>query len=577
MGKATMRACLLMILLIAGFSIPAGAEPRVALVIGNANYGPEIGRLPNPANDAELMAKTLGQLGFKVIKLIDADQQSMKRAISDFGTELGKAGPEAAGLFFYAGHGVQIAGVNYLIPVQAQIRKEADAELEAVNAEWLLKQMEFAGTRVNIVILDACRNNPLARGMRGADQGLARMDAAKGTFIAYSTAPGQVAADGQGRNSPYTAALAKQMLTPGIALEETFRDVRVKVLAETREQQIPWESSSLTGAFYFVAPGAAGAIALPAAPPVPAPAVATPTVPTVTAPVVTAVEPPAKALPDGIKAGQATRDCAGCPEMIVVPPGKFVMGAPETEPGRTEAEGPQVHVSIGPFALGRYPVTRGEFAGFVAASGYQPASRCWTEVAAGTYDFKDGADWRNPGFDQTDDDPVVCISWVDAERYAKWLAKKTGKAFRLPSESELEYATRAGTATSRYWGDATDDFCRYGNTADEAARRTYRTWQVADCDDGAVHTAPVGGYKPNAFGLYDMLGNVKVWAADCWHDSLDRTKADGAPSLSGDCTRRAARGSAWDAYPANARAAFREGSSAGNAYLNYGFRVARGL
>jgi formylglycine-generating enzyme required for sulfatase activity len=572
-----MRACLLLFLLIAGFALPAQAEPRVALVIGNSNYGPEIGRLPNPANDAELMAKILHQLGFKVIKLIDADQQSMKRAISDFGTELGKAGPEAAGLFFYAGHGIQIAGVNYLIPVRAQIGKEADAELEAVNAEWLLRQMEFAGNRVNIVILDACRNNPLARGMRGADQGLARMDAAKGTFIAYSTAPGQVAADGQGRNSPYTAALAKQMLKPGIALEETFRDVRVKVLAETREQQVPWESSSLTGAFYFVPPSGAGLIALPTPPEVPAPSIAAPVAPAVPAPVAAAVEPPVKSLPEGFKAGQATKDCGDCPEMIVVPPGKFMMGAPKAEPGRSDAEGPQTKISIGAFALGKYPVTRGEFAAFVAASGYEPSARCWTEVDAGKYDFKDGAGWQSPGFDQTDDDPVVCVSWIDAEHYAKWLAKKTGRSYRLPSESELEYAIRAGTTTSRYWGDAVDDFCRYGNTADEAARKTYRTWQVADCDDGAVHTAPVGGYKPNAFGLYDLLGNVKVWAADCWNGNLDRVDGDGAPSLSGDCGKRAVRGSAWDAYPANARAAFREGNSASTAYLNYGFRVARGL
>lgn len=567
-----MRAFLLLILFILGLAAPARAEPRIALVIGNANYGPEIGRLPNPANDAKLIAGTLKRLGFKIILLEDADQSAMKRAIADFGTALGAAGPDAVGLFFYAGHGVQIAGTNYLIPVRARIQKEADAELEAVNAEWLLKQMEFAGNRVNIVILDACRNNPLARGMRGADQGLARMDAAKGTFIAYSTAPGQVAADGAGRNSPYTAALAKQMLKPGIALEETFRNVRIRVLAETKEEQVPWESSSLTGAFYFVPPSAGGTIAVPDIAEVPAPSVAAPA-----APAVAAVEAPLKSLPAGVKAGQEIRDCAGCPPMIVVGPGKFMMGAPKNEAGRTDAEGPQTNVLIGPFAIGKYPVTRGEFAAFIKDSGYEPAQSCWVEVRAGKYDFKDGAGWENPGFAQTDSDPVVCVSWDDAKHYAKWLAKKTGKAYRLPAESELEYAIRAGAATSRFWGDEVDDFCGYGNTADDAAKKKYRNWLVADCDDGQAYTAPVGSYKPNAFGLYDVLGNVKVWAADCWNDSLDKVDINGAPTQSGDCGKRAVRGSAWDTIPELARSAYREGNTASTAYLNYGFRIARGL
>jgi formylglycine-generating enzyme required for sulfatase activity len=578
-----MRASLLLLLFIFGIVLPATAEPRVALVVGNSNYGPDVGRLPNPANDAELMAKTLKQLGFKVIKLVDADQNTMKRAIADFGTALTSSGPDAVGLFFYAGHGMQVAGTNYLIPLRARIDKEADVDLEAVKAEAVLQQMEFAGNRINIVILDACRNNPLARSMRSATRGLAEIkERPTGTFIAYSTAPGQVAADGTGRNSPYTEALAKQMLKPGIALEETFRDVRVKVLAETKEEQVPWESSSLTGAFYFVPPSPGGTIAQPSAPDVPAPSVAKPTAPAVTTPTVTtptaaAVEPPAKPLPAGIKAGQATKDCADCPEMIIVPPGKFMMGAPKTEAGRTDAEGPQTKVSIGPFAIGKYPVTRGEFAAFINDSQYQSAQRCWVEVSIGKYDFKDGADWQNPGYPQTDDDPVVCVSWDDAKHYVKWLATKTGKDFRLPSEAELEYATRGGTTTSRYWGDDGDDFCSYGNTADDAAKKKHRSWQVADCDDGKVYTAPVGSYKPNAFGLYDMLGNVKVWAADCWNGNLDKVDVNGAPTLSGDCSLHAVRGSAWDAYPSNARSAFREKNYATSAFLNYGFRVARGL
>jgi uncharacterized caspase-like protein len=230
---------------------PAKAEPRLALVIGNGKYGKEIGSLINPPNDANLVTDSLTKLGFKVTKLVNGDQKAMKRAISGFGQQLLAAGPDAVGLFFYAGHGIQVDGVNYLVPVNAAIAAEADVDLEAVSAEAVLRQMEQAGARVNIVILDACRNNPLPRSMRGGDRGLARMDAPTGTFIGYSTSPGDVAADGSGKNSPYTAALVSEMSKPGVAIEEAFRNVRVKVMATTDKQQVPWDSSSLTGAFYF--------------------------------------------------------------------------------------------------------------------------------------------------------------------------------------------------------------------------------------------------------------------------------------------------------------------------------------
>jgi carboxyl-terminal processing protease len=229
----------------------AAAEPRVALVIGNSNYGADIGSLPNPVNDAGLMASALQQTGFTVIKVTDADQKKMKRAIKDFGDKLTAAGENATGLFFYAGHGVQVNGINYLVPIGADIEKAADVDIESVSADTILQQMEFAGSRVNIVVLDACRNNPLQRGLRSITRGLAPMDSVQGTFIAYSTAPGSVAADGTGSNSPYTKALAKTIVQPGVGIEEAFRDVRGQVMAATGGKQIPWDSSSLTAPFVF--------------------------------------------------------------------------------------------------------------------------------------------------------------------------------------------------------------------------------------------------------------------------------------------------------------------------------------
>jgi uncharacterized caspase-like protein len=239
----------------------ASAEPRVALVIGNSAYQGDLPALPNPANDAKLMARTLKSVGFDVVEAEDATQDDIKKAIASFSEKLTAAGTEGTGLFFYAGHGVQVGGENYLIPVDAKIKREADVDLVAVSATTVLKQMEFANTAVNIIILDACRNNPLGDGARSMSRGLAKIETApRGSFIAYSTAPGSTAADGDGVNSPYTAALAETITEPGLSIADVFQEVRTKVLASTKNEQTPWDSSSLTGRFYFKPPEA-GAVA----------------------------------------------------------------------------------------------------------------------------------------------------------------------------------------------------------------------------------------------------------------------------------------------------------------------------
>jgi uncharacterized caspase-like protein/formylglycine-generating enzyme required for sulfatase activity len=262
-GMHLFRTALFTLMLLAAAA--AAAETRIALVIGNSNYAS--GPLPNPANDAQMMADTLGKLGFDVIARRNADQNTMKRAIQDFGSRLEKGGPSAVGLFYYAGHGVQLNGRNYLIPTTAQIDREGDVEIEAVSADWVIEQMRYARNRLNIVILDACRNNPFTRSMRSVDHGLATMDAPAGILIAYSTAPGAVAMDGNGRDSPYTEALSQAMRDLHEPVEQVFKHVRVGVMSATANKQVPWESSSLTGDFYFAGANTAG---------VAAPAVATP-------------------------------------------------------------------------------------------------------------------------------------------------------------------------------------------------------------------------------------------------------------------------------------------------------------
>ena len=231
-------------------AMAASPEPRVALVIGNGAY--PNAPLANPVNDARLMAETLRGLGFDVIERTDATQREMKLAIFELGDRLEAAGKDAVGLFYYAGHGVQVDGENYLIPLNAEISKERHVAIEAVGANWVLGQMEFAQNRVNFVILDACRNNPLTRGFRSQLRGLAKMSAPTGSLVAYSTGPGDVAVDGDGVNSPYTLALSQVMQTPGLPAEKVFKLVRDAVREETKGEQTPWEESSMTGAdFYF--------------------------------------------------------------------------------------------------------------------------------------------------------------------------------------------------------------------------------------------------------------------------------------------------------------------------------------
>jgi uncharacterized caspase-like protein len=221
-------------------------ERRFALVIGNGAYG--IGPLKNPTNDARDMAQTLSALGFELIHKENLNQIEMKRAIREFGAKIRGGG---VGLFYYAGHGVQVKGVNYLVPVDAKIESEEEVEYECVDAGFVLAQMESAGNSMNILILDACRNNPFARSFRSASRGLAQMDAPSGTLIAYATAPGFVASDGSEQNGLYTQELLKFMRTQDLSLEEVFKRVRVSVRNLTQGKQTPWESSSFTGSFYF--------------------------------------------------------------------------------------------------------------------------------------------------------------------------------------------------------------------------------------------------------------------------------------------------------------------------------------
>ena len=225
------------------------AAKRVALVIGNSAYE-HTSPLKNPVNDANLMADSLTEAGFEVTKILDADYRTIKKAMLEFGRSL-RNSPEA-GLFYFAGHGIQVRGKNYLVPVNAKISDEDEVDLEAIDVNSFLRVMDSSSSAINIVVLDACRNNPIARSFRSATRGLASVDAPKGTYVAYATAPGSVASDGRGKNSPYSVALAKAIKIRGLTIEQVFKHARRSVLEATSSKQVPWETSLITGNFFFL-------------------------------------------------------------------------------------------------------------------------------------------------------------------------------------------------------------------------------------------------------------------------------------------------------------------------------------
>jgi len=275
----------------------------------------------------------------------------------------------------------------------------------------------------------------------------------------------------------------------------------------------------------------------------------------------------------GGDAGEKFRDCDACPEMVVVPAGEFMMGSPSSEEGRRDDEGPVHRVRIGKFAVGVYEVTFAEWDACVAdggcggyrledeedwGSGTPPTPFCW-RIAP--YRLEDEEDWgsgrRDEGWGRGRR-PVIHVGWEDAQSYVRWLSSKTGERYRLLSESEWEYAARAGTTTAYY----------FGNTISH---------EQANYRGGPGRTVPVGTYPPNAFGLYDMHGNVWEWVQDCWNGSYRGAPNDGSAWESGDFFRRVLRGGSWVDAPRGLRSASRNGYSGGLRYLDIGFRVARTL
>jgi formylglycine-generating enzyme required for sulfatase activity len=268
-------------------------------------------------------------------------------------------------------------------------------------------------------------------------------------------------------------------------------------------------------------------------------------------------------------AGERFKDCPDCPEMVVVPAGQFAMGSPPDEPERDGAREDQVRVTFAkPFAIGAFAVTRGEFAIFVAATGYTLDEGCyfWTGI---TWEERADRSWQSPGFDQDDRHPVTCVDLKAAKAYTAWLSGMTGKSYRLPSETEREYATRAGTATPFWWSSSiSTDWANYNGSVGDAQDPT-PAWRQ--------RTVRVDSFRPNAWGLHNVHGNVWDWTDDCWNESNAGNPGDGSARTTGDCTWRVARGGAWNYKPNYLRSAFRYWNLPHNRSSVQGMRVARTL
>lgn len=617
---------------------------RVALVIGNSAY--KSAPLVNPANDAKDMAIVLKRLGFDVIKRIDADKRQMKTAINKFYKGLRKS---EIGLFYFAGHGMQINNANYLIPVNANIESESDVEFESIHAGRILGKMRDADNQLNIVILDACRDNPFKRSFRTGSKGLAQMDAPKGSIIVYATSPSSLAEDGKGRNGTYTGNLLENIERSDLTVQQVFNETGRGVMAETNDRQIPWMSSTPVAEFYLA--GGSVIVTKPKAADTGSLKVkSTPQGAQIylngksrgTAPktfsnlspgtykvkaalfgynaeekrirvnsgraaILTFYLDPAASVgrlyvntdPSGatvkvlnispkfyqgmkldagtyrikvqkkgyisktelvnIVAGKAVdlymelekekiklsgknfTNSLGM-EFVYIEPGTFMMGSPSNESNRDSDENQHKVTLTKGFYMQTTEVTQEQWK---LVMGTQP--------------------WSGKDFVRdADNNPAVYVSWNDAQEFIKKLnSKEGGGKYRLPTEAEWEYTCRAGSTTR---------FC-FGNSDSQLGDYAWYEKNAWDAGDKYAHR--VGVKKPNAWGLYDMHGNVWEWCQDWYgnYSSGSVTDPKGPSSVS----YRVLRGGGWYIIARGCRSANRFSESPGGRGRSrgLGFRLSR--
>ena len=654
-----------------GKDTPPPAVRRIALVIGNGRYTAEKDVLDNPANDAKAIAKALTRIGFYGVKpngddfavnfaapgvpaLIDLDQKRLGRALA----ALERAAPGVSqAVIYYAGHGIEVSGENYLIPIDAKLAHDTDAKYETQPLRRALDAIDGA-TGLRLVILDACRNNPFRARLfrnRGDGGGLRSIEPPGNVLVAYAAKHGSFASDGKKGtvNSPFAAALLSHIEKPGLEVVDLFREVKDDVLDRTEHLQEPYLYGSLgRRREYFVLPVAvprpntaanqavtapdviatiplddkelvrkvAGATTPPPWGKIAGGAITaamlilavifwrlngevTTAVPS-TAPkgflqtILEKVRPPKNtAAQDAARSavsnigsvaeevkektvnmGQKIKDAAAahlkvqdknpatfqpeetfhdcedvvCPEMVVVPAGEFELGSDKkTDPDHASNEEPPTLIKIGKrFGVGKYEVTFDEY------------DQC---VADGTCDHQaDDQEWGRGRR------PVVDVSWDDAQKYVRYLSKRSGKNYRLLTEAEWEYAARATTSTPYYTGGFITPEQANFNGEDGRDPRSKGIFRRKTIEVGSLPA-------PNNFGLFDMNGNVWEWVQDCYLETYKSIPKDGSARTSGECSGRVTRGGSWSSFVEFLRSATRFKISASDRSDDKGFRVARDL
>lgn len=606
------RSCFLMLLLgaVSGNTVWAAPEKRVALVVGNNDYR-NVTRLEKAGNDARAVGAELKRLGFEVISVTNGSQKRINQAINEFAQ---KASGGGTGVFFFAGHGMQINNQNFLLPVDFELPQDAnDVADQSISLQSVQDKLAEARVRFSLLVIDACRDNPLpkkAGRSLAVSRGLAPPSAPNGQIVLFSAGAHQQALDklsddDSNPNGLFTREFVPMIATPGLSVTDALKRVRSTVTRKAKSvghEQNPALYDQTDGDYFFV-PAAAGSK------------------PVVAAESTVRVDPLAvelsfwdsvkgsdnpddlqaylKKYPDGqfaelaqgrlrrINSGKeapagvvarsqpARSDCPMCPDMVEVPAGEFQMGAPRTEVDSGDIERPRHLVRIGQaFAVSRHEITVRQYEAFVDATGYKGEGSCHVWVGS-NWENQAGRSWRDPGFKQTPDHPVVCVSWNDARAYTAWLSRQAGKHYRLPSEAEWEYMARGGTRTSRFWGDDPALACEYGNVHDTTTQKSRQfAWDGHDCRDGFVETAPVGRFKPNPFGIHDTAGNVWEWVEDCMNSNYINAPNDGSARVTDDCSRRVYRGGGWSG-PSSVRSSTRTGNPASYRSQLLGLRVVR--
>jgi formylglycine-generating enzyme required for sulfatase activity len=490
---------------------PIVARKQVALVIGNAAYPNR--PLANSVHDAQAIARRLRELNFDVAVTTDAGRKAMGLAIDQF---LGKLGTGDVAIFYYSGHGMQVDGENYLIPLDFAGQNETDVRYDAHPLGRIQERMERSGAQLNMLVLDACRDNPYRAAVRSGVAGLAAPNVGRGTFIALATAPGRTASDNPGgQYGLFTQYLLEALHASGLALNDVFDLVRERVDAASGGKQLPWTSSSVVGRYIFV-PGEASPMP-PAAPVV---------------------------VNRGPQVGDSKVNPTDGQRYVWITPGTFQMGCSPGDAECFEDEKPAHGVTLTKgFWMGRTAVTVGAFKRYAQATGKPMPPE------------KDDIGRLLNAAAGNDNLPVVAITWDEAAGFCGWAG------MRLPTEAEWEYAARAGTTSARYGN--LDDIAWYGDNSGKQRIDSTAIWNTDSKNyakrlyDNGNGPKPVGQKQPNAYGLYDMLGNVWQWTADWYggkfYQASERRDPTGPPGG----TYRVLRGGSWFNRPWYVRVSYR--------------------